>query len=138
MTRPQALTWSILLMGVGGGLLFYLLRTTSPYLDNGSLHLPLVILLFVGIFTFFAGGGVLAALLTHARWPALGGGGVQRVPRGDFALRQGLLLGGVVVALALLAFFQMVDLIFILVILLIATFIESYWQQRATKPPARR
>lgn len=138
MTRPQALVWSLLLLLAGGALLVYLLRATSPLLADGALNQPLVVLFFIGLFGFFAGGGVLAALVAHWRWPTLGGGAGNRSARGDFALRQGLILGAALVAIALLAFFQMIDLIYIVVILLIAGLLETYWQQRSPKSTVHR
>jgi hypothetical protein len=138
MTRLKALLWSLFFLFSGGGLLAYLLRATSPILDNGALNLPLITLAFVGLFGFFVGFAALGALLMQRGWPALGGGDHTRQPRADFALRQGVLLAMAGVAIALLAFFQLLDLIFVVVILLVAIFIEIYWQQRSPKSTVRK
>ena len=138
MTRLQALLWAFLFLIGGGGLLAYLLSTTSPRLDDGALNWPLITLAFAGLFSFFVGFATLMALLMQRGWPALGGGDRTRPPRADFALRQGVLLAIAGVAIALLAFFQILDLIFVIVILLVAIFIEISWQQRFDRPIGRK
>lgn len=138
MTRLHTVLWSLLFLISGGGLLTYLLRTTSPILDDGALNRPLITLAFVGLFSFFVGFATLSALLMQRGWPALGGGDRTRQPRADFALRQGVLLALAGVAIALLAFFQMLDLIFVIVIVLVTIFIEIYWQQRYPKSTLRK
>jgi hypothetical protein len=138
MTRLQAVLWSLLFLISGSGLLAYLLRATSPTLDNDTLNLPLITLAFVGLFSFLVGFATLVALLLQRGWPALGGGDRTHQPRADFALRQGVLLAIAGVTIVLLAFFQLLDLIFVIVILFVMIFIEIYWQQRSTKPIGRR
>lgn len=138
MTRLQTVLWSVFFLISGGGFLTYLLQATSPTLDDGALNLPLITLAFVGLFTFFVGFATLVALSLQRGWPALGGGDRARPPRADFALRQGVLLAFAGVAIGLLAFFQILDLIFVIVIVLVTIFIEIFWQQRFVKPIGRK
>lgn len=129
MTRLQAACWAILSLAIGGSLLGYLLTTVSPY-AAGQLNL-LVIGLFLGALLLGVFGlGAAVALMIHARFPSVGGGTRLRPPPPTVALRQGLLVACAVVAILLLAFFQIVDIVFIIAIILLTGLIEAYLRRQ--------
>lgn len=134
MTRAYATFWSLLFALAGGSGLAYLAVNFSPWQVEGYLNRPLVILMFGAMLVGVTGVAALGALALQQRFPALGGGSRLRAPQPALALRQGLLFACAVVANALLAFFQLFDMIFLFAIPLLAGLLEAYFQQR----PARR
>lgn len=133
MTRVQVLIWSLLLIVCGGGLLGYLLISVSPWLADGSLNYPLIWLFLAALGMALCGLGSTVALALQRRYPRLAGGTRYRQPRPNIALRQGFLFACAVVANALLAFFQVFDVIFLLAIPLLVGLLEAYLQHRPTK-----
>lgn len=134
MTRTQAVAWSLLFALAGGGLSGYLVLNQSPWQPDGNLNTPLVTL-FLGALLFAATGlGAVVALILHRRFPVLGGGSRYSAARPQFALRQGFLFACVLLANALLAFFGLMDVIFLLATPLLAGLVEAYLQHR----PVRR
>jgi hypothetical protein len=134
MTLTYAVAWSLFFTLAGGGLFGYLLVYHSPWQPDGSLNSPLVVL-FMGALLFAATGlGAIVALVLHRRFPGIGGGSRYSAPRPQFALRQGFLFACVLLANALLAFFGLFDVIFLLATPLLAGLVEAYLQHR----PVRR
>lgn len=130
MTRLQVLGWVGLLLLAGGGGVGYLLTSMPPRQSDGQLNTPLVALFFLALLLLLTGLGAGVALLLQQRWPALGGAKRYKAPQPGFALRQGFLLACAVLANLLLALFRMFDIVFVLVLLLLAGLIETYLQSR--------
>ena len=133
MTRAQVTVWSLLLVASGGSFLGYLLSSVSPWLADGSLNYPLVWLFLTALGVALCGLGSGIALAIQRRYPRLAGGTRYRPPRPNVALRQGFLFACAVVANALLAFFQVFDVIFLLAIPLLVGLLEAYLQHRPAK-----
>ncbi len=127
--RRQVLGWSILIIILSTLLLGYLLTSVSPYLFDNQLNIPAIILLFASLLLFTQSLATLIALRLHTRWPALAGE-PTRYPDPIVAVRQGLLVALATIAIALLALFHFLDIIFVLVILLLAGLIEVFIQNR--------
>jgi hypothetical protein len=134
MTRLQAAGWSVLFTLAGGGVLTYLLTTVPPRLPDGNVSQPLVALLLFGLLLAVTGIAAAIAMALHRRYPGLGGGDRSRPPRPAVALRQGFLFACAILVNALLAFFQVFDVIFLVATPLLAGLLEAYLQHR----PARR
>jgi hypothetical protein len=117
----------------GGALLAYLLLAVSPWQQDGRLDRLLVVLFLGALLVCITGLGGAVALILHSRYPTLGGGHRQRTARPAVALRQGFLLGCAVVMLALLAFFRIFDVIFLLSIPLLVGLLEAYLQHRPVR-----
>jgi hypothetical protein len=117
----------------GGGLLAYLLSSVSPWQADGQLDRLRVALFFGALLISITGLGGAVALALHRRYPNLGGGNRQRSARPAVALRQGFLLGCAVVILAILAFFRIFDVIFLLSIPLLVGLLEAYLQHRPVR-----
>jgi hypothetical protein len=132
MTRAQVLVWSLFLLGVGGGVLTYLLREVPPILPNGQWNLPIIALFVAALATLGSGIGMMGALSLHRRWPTLGGASSHTPAKPEAALRQGVLLGGALTAIALFALLRTLDITFILVTLLFIGLVEAYLQSRQT------
>lgn len=130
MTRTQAVAWSLFFTLAGGGLVGFLLINLSPWQPDGGLNTPLVALFLAALLFAATGLGAVVALLLHRRFPVLGGGGRYSAPQPQFALRQGFLFACVLVANALLAFWGLFDVIFLLATPLLAGLVEAYLQQR--------
>jgi hypothetical protein len=135
MSRLQAAAWSVVFMLAGGGLLAYLLVDYSPWQADGSLNQPLVALFLVALLVGVTGVAAAVAMILHRRFPGLGGGSRQSPPRAGVALRQGFLFACAVLANALLAFFNLFDVIFLLATPLLVGLLEAYLQHR---PAPRR
>ena len=133
MTRLQAGSWSVLFTLVGGAIMAYLLTTVSPRLPDGNVNQPLVMLLLVGLLLGMTGLAAAIALALHRRYPGLGGGNRTRPPRPSVALRQGFLFACAILANALLVFFQVFDVIFLVATPLLAGLLEAYLQHRPTR-----
>ncbi len=132
MTRAQVLGWSLFLIIVGSSVLTYLLRNVPPTLPSGQWNLPIVAL-FVAALALLSGGiGMLGALALHRRWPVLGGAARRAQSKPEAALRQGVLLGGALTAIALFALLRTLDITFILVTFLLIGLVEAYLQSRQT------
>jgi hypothetical protein len=134
MTRTQAVVWSLFFMLAGGGGFGYLLLNHSPWQPDGNLNIPLIALFLGALFWAATGLGAVVALILHRRFPLLGGGSRYSAARPHFALRQGFLFACVLLANALLAFFALHDVIFLLATPLLAGLVEAYLQHR----PVRR
>ncbi|MEZ4705805.1 MAG: hypothetical protein R3A44_01285 [Caldilineaceae bacterium] len=107
----------------------YLLLKTPPYLADGELNVAALLLLFVVLFGFTTSIGILIALQMHKRWPALTGQPFYK-PDPIIAIRQGGLFGLALVTIALLAFLQLADLAFVVVVLLLIVLFETFLQSR--------
>jgi hypothetical protein len=134
MSRIQAVSWSLLFMLAGGGVLAYLLMTASPWQPDGNFNQPLFALFLLGLLLAVTGVAASIALTLHRRFPGLGGGDRRTPPRPGVALRQGFLFACAILANALLAFFQVFDVIFLIATPLLAGLLEAYLQHR---PPRR-
>ena len=130
MTRAQLTFFSTLALIIGAGILFYLLTSVPPVDANGVVDTPALILFFIGLALATLGLGALVASVLHRQWPALAGANRRSNPKPIVALRQGALLSATVVALALLAYFQRLDVTFLLVTLVLAGLIEAFIQNR--------
>jgi len=130
MTRAQLTFFSTLALIAGAGTLFYLLTSVQPKDANGVVDTPALILFFAGLALATLGMGALAASVLHRQWPALAGAGRGRKPAPIVALRQGALLAATVITLALLAYFQRLDVTFLLVTLVLAGLIEAFIQSQ--------
>ena len=122
--------WSSILITVGGGTLGYLLQSIPPTLSSGQWNLPVITLFMAALALLVSGIGALEALRLHQRWPAMGGAQRQAALKPEIALRQGSLLSGAVIAIALFALLHMLDITFILVICLLLGLVEAYLQNR--------
>lgn len=122
--------WSSILITVGGGTLGYLLQSIPPTLSSGQWNLPVITLFMAALALLVSGIGALVALRLHQRWPAMGGAQRQAALKPEIALRQGSLLSGAVIAIALFALLHMLDITFILVICLLLGLVEAYLQNR--------
>lgn len=111
-------------------MLTYLLMTIPPYHEDGQLNGSMISLFFTGLLTLTTGLATGVALLVHRRWPALGGAKRYTPPHADFALRQGFFFACAIVGNTLLAFFQMFDIVFVLVLPLLAGLCEAYLHHR--------
>ncbi|GIV75922.1 hypothetical protein FKZ61_001250 [Litorilinea aerophila] len=130
-SRLAAVAWAALALMVGGSLLAYLLGSVPPTLADNRLNIPAVTLFFLGLFLLSGGLASLIALALHSRWPTLAGVRSRRArPAPGVALRQGVLLAVAVLALALLAFFQFLDVVFVLVTFLLVGLLEAFLQSR--------
>ncbi len=130
MTRAQLTLVSIIAMLAGGGMLFYLLATTPPVDASGQLDTPAVVLFFSALTLTALGVSALVASVLHRQWPALAGVGPRSRPHPTAALRQGIIFAAAFLLLALLAFFQRLDIALILVTLLFAGLLEAFIQNR--------
>jgi hypothetical protein len=133
MTRTQALSWSIFLIILGGGVVTYLLREVPPTLPDGQKNLPLIALFITAMAVLASGLGALGALALHKRWPALGGARPYAQAKPEIALRQGVLLGIILTAIALFALVRTLDATFVLVTFLLIGLVEAYLQNRQAK-----
>jgi hypothetical protein len=133
MTRLHAVSWSLLFTLAGGSALAYLLTSVSPHLSDGQLDLPMLVLFLLAFLLLMTGVTAAMALLIHQRWPGLGGGKRYTRAKPTVALRQGFLFACAVIANLLLAFFQMFDLVFVLVLLLLVGLVEAYLQHRQVR-----
>jgi hypothetical protein len=133
MNRGQAVGWALGFTLGGGGLLVYLLRSLSPWQADGQLNRPVVLLFFCALLIAVTGLTGAVALALHRRYPTLGGGNRYKEPRPAVALRQGFLAGCAAVILALLAFFQIFDVIFLIAVPLLAGLLEAYLQHRPVR-----
>lgn len=134
MSQPRATALAVVSLISGSGLLIYLLRTTPPYTAEHQLN-PVALLAFlVGVFLAVSGAAALVALALHRRWPALAYSRAR--PRkaaslnADPALRQGILVGIVVVTLIALNTLRVLDVAVLIVTLLVAGLIEAFVQSR--------
>jgi hypothetical protein len=130
MTRLHTISWSLLLMLAGSSALAYLLTSVSPHLSDGQLDLPMLVLFLLALLLLVTGVGTAVALLIHRQWPSLGGSKRRSLSKPNVALRQGFLFACAIIANLLLALFQMFDLVFVLVLLLLAGLVEAYLQHR--------
>ena len=129
MIRRQVLGWTIAIAILSTILLSYLLISVSPYLFADQLNIPAIILLLAALFFFVQSLATLIALRLHRRWPAVAGDPTYH-PDPIVAVRQGVLAAFATIAIALLALFHFLDIIFILVTLLLAGLIEVFIQNR--------
>jgi hypothetical protein len=130
MTRVQLTVFSTLAILAGAGTLFYLLTSVPPVGVDGTVDTPALVLFFIGLALTILGGGARLASVLHRQWPALAGASRRRGPEPIVALRQGALLAATFTALALLAYFQRLDVTFLLVALVLAGLIEAFIQNR--------
>lgn len=130
MTRAQLTLLSIIVIAAGGGLVFYLLTIVPPVDGTGQLDTPAVTLFFIGLTLGAMGVSSLIASVLHLQWPTLAGVGPRSRPPASAALRQGIIFGAAFLLLALLAFFQRLDIALILVTLLVAWLLEAFIQNR--------
>ncbi len=130
MTRVQVTILSTLALVAGAGTLFYLLTSVPPVDVDGLVDTPALVLFFIGLALATLGVGALLASVLHRQWPALAGASRHRGPEPIVALRQGALLATTFTALALLAYFQRLDVTFLLVTLVLAGLIEAFIQNR--------
>ena len=107
----------------------YLLQGIPPFLPDGQLNIAAILLFFVALFGFAAGVGVLITLQLHQRWPGLTGQPFYK-PDPIIAIRQGGLFALAVDTIALLAFFQLNDLAFVTVVILLIILFETFLQSR--------
>ncbi len=133
MTRTQTLGWSIFLLIVGGGIVAYVLQNIPPTTPDGQRNLPLIVLFILALASLSTGLGALGALALHKRWPALGGQRRYTPPKPEIALRQGVLLGVLLTAVAIFALLRTLDITFILVTLLLLGLVEAYLQNRQAR-----
>ena len=137
MIRRQVLGWSIVIVILSTVLLGYLLTSVSPYLFADQLNVSAIILLLAALFLFVQSLATLVALRLHKRWPAIAGDPVYRSDP-IAAVRQGVLTALSIIAIALLALFHFLDIIFILVTLLLAGLIEVFIQNRQRMENTKR
>lgn len=130
MTRAQLTLVTMIAIFAGGGMLFYLLTATPPLDANGQLNMPAVVLFFIALTLTTFGVSALVASVLHRQWPALAGAGPRSRPQPVVALRQGIIFAAAFLLLALLAFFQRLDIALILVTLLVAGLLEAFIQNR--------
>ena len=130
MTRAQLTLFSIIAIAAGGGLVFYLLTAVPPVDSSGQLDTPAIVLFFIGLALAAWGAASLIASVLHLQWPALAGVGPRSRPPVTAALRQGGVFAAAFSILAVLAFFQRLDIALILVTLLVAGLLEAFIQNR--------
>ncbi len=133
MTRTQAIGWSIFLILGGGSVGAYLLQVVPPTTLDGQWNLPVIVLFILALALLSSGLGTLSALALHKRWPALGGVRPYVQPKPEIALRQGMLLGVLLTAIALFALLRTLDATFILVTCLLLGLVEAYLQNRQAR-----
>lgn len=138
MTRTQALALALLLALAGGALLTYLLFYLPPRHADGSLDRPVFALFLVALLLTATGIGALGALALHQRYPALAGAGRYKKPAAAVALRQGFIVGCALVVYALLAYFVLIDAIFLLAVPLLGGLLEAYFQHRPNQLRTKR
>ena len=129
MTRRQTAGWAIFIGVICSVIMGYLLLTTPPHMADGQLNMAALLLFFVVLFGLAASLGILIALQMHKRWPALTGRPFYK-PDPIIAIRQGGLFALAVVTIALLAFFQLADLAFVVVVILLIVLFETFLQSR--------
>lgn len=129
MNRNVLSRWLLLAAIIGIILLFYTLGRVSPFVTPARPNYPAIILLF-GVL-FFSASSIMAlvALGLHGRWPSLAGA------RGNVAdpiaaVRQGILFGLALLIILLLAYLDILDIIFALVTLLLAGLLEGFIQNQ--------
>ncbi|MEZ4861988.1 MAG: hypothetical protein R3C14_11790 [Caldilineaceae bacterium] len=139
MTKRTVVFWCGVFIIGGGGALLYLLQMVPPHLPDGTLNIRAFLAVLGAFFALSAGIGGWGALALHRHYPRLGGANGRPVAPPVAALRQGLLLGGGAVGVALLAFFDNFDSIIVVTILLFALLAELYLQKHLSAPaPAAR
>ncbi len=129
MTRTQAFGWSLAAFLGGGGLLFYIIMQISPVDADGALRTGAATAAAAATLAALSGVSALLALALHRRWPALAGSR-GRTADPAVALRQGALFAAALLAVLLLALFDMADAAFIVVAFLLAGLIEAFVQSR--------
>lgn len=129
MTRRQAVGWSLAIGALCGTLLIYLLSAVPPFSSDGKLNVGALLLFFVALFGSSASIGILIALQLHQRWPGLTGEPYYK-PDPIVAIRQGGLFALAVVINGLLAYFQLADLAFVIVVILLIVLFETFLQSR--------
>ena len=111
----------------------FIATQVSPYQSSGSLDLPAVALLFIGLLVGLTGLSTLLTLALHRRWPALAGvypkanGALPQISA-TVSLRQGFLFSLSLCAILLFSMLQILDSIFIFVVFLLSGLIETYFQ----------
>lgn len=129
MGRTQIFGWALIIALLSGGLLIYLLLFVSPFLSDAQLNSSAVILFFLGLFLFIASTGTLIALQLHVQWPRLGGLSHGQI-ESFIAVRQGLLASTAIVLNCVMAFWRVFDIIFVVVLFLLAGLFEVFLQSR--------
>ena len=133
MNRSQAAGWSTFAALVGAASLAYLLSSVAPLHPDGSFRLPALVGFFAGALLLVGGMGTALALVLHERFPALAGVDPRRPGDGaapEAAVRQGILSGATAAVLLLLGLFDLLDIAFVIVVLLLAGMVEAFWQNR--------
>ena len=130
MSRTLVIGWSLILALAGGITLGYLLYAVPPRWADGAINWPIVALFWAAIVLLTGGAGSLCALVLQRRWSGLGGARHHLPAQPEIALRQGALFAVAVAAITLLAFFHMLDVVFVLVIGLLVGLLEVYLQNR--------
>jgi hypothetical protein len=124
--------WATLAALGGGALLAYLAWAVPPRSADGAANVAALAAAFVALLALAGGLGTVAALALHRRWPALAGAerGARRTARPSTALRQGVLAGVAVAALAALSALEMLDPAFAIATLLLLGLIEAFCQSQ--------
>jgi hypothetical protein len=131
MTRGQSLAAAGGSAATGAALLGFLLWSVPPTLPTGHPNQAALLLFLFGLLSLVFGFSGLVALALHGRWPGLAGvrDRRKRVDPG-IALRQGALLALAVGIMAVLAYYQMLDIAIAAVTLVIAGLVEAFLQNR--------
>lgn len=129
MSRTQVFGWALIFALLSGVLLTYLITFVSPFLSDTQLNSPAIILFFLGLFMFVASIGTLIALRLHMKWPRLGGLNHGQIEP-FIAVRQGLLTSTATVLNCVMAFWRVFDIVFVLVLFLLAGLFEVFLQSR--------
>ena len=130
MSRTLVIGWSLILALAGGVTLGYLLYAVPPRQADGAFNWPVVALFWLAIVLIAAGIGSLCAVILQRRWPRVGGARRYTPAQPEIALRQGVLFAVALGAIVLLAFFHILDVVFVLVIGLLVGLLEVYLQNR--------
>lgn len=130
ITQAQVFSRATLALLLSFGLLTYLLLRVAPYQINAELNRSMIALFLLGLFVLAASIGTLVALPMHTRWPGLAGA-LQYDPNPLVAVRQGILFGGAMLVISLLALMQLLDIVFVAFALLVAGLFEAFIQNRS-------
>lgn len=133
MSQTTVRLIATLLLLIGAGIAGYILFQIPPYQSSGTLDVFAVGLFFFGLLVGLTGICTLLTLTLHQRWPALAGVHptanrpiVQ--PNPNVSLRQGFLASISLCAILLFSMLQILDSIFVFVVLLLSGLIETYFQ----------
>jgi hypothetical protein len=131
--RVAAVAGLIALAGLG--VLIYLLLNIPPTVPGPEgaqqFNFAALILFWLALMALGGGLGTVLALILHNRWPGLAGVRTKRnKPEPFVAVRQGLLLALAVGVLAVLAFWNFLDIAFVIVTFLLIGLLEASLQSR--------